>query len=930
MAKNLEINIDVKLNKDKVNSLQDLIKSIEKGVTLKLDTSKAETSLSSFLNKLKEIQNIANNININVNNTNFNNKNIEQLNKEKEILEQVATAKKKANEVVLNNSSIKQTDVQSYDKLQQKLNEIINSKKQLNSVTMNTDNLQNLTSAVIKYKNELGQAIAEQWKLITDKKTNISSFVNTSTKVSDNTSQKTIEDTNKMYQKMEQDRRSEAEKTAQELNRIEREKQRFVEEIENKRLQSLQRKKQEEINLEQTQAQASNRVLEQNYKEQQQLIEQMENQRLKSIERKKKEEASLQQTQAKANNKALEQNYREQQQFIEQIENKRLQSIKKSKQEEASLLQNQAQSSNKALEQKYKEEQNFIEQVENKRLQSIEKAKQEEIKLQQTQAKFSNKALDQNYREQQKAIEDTNKMYQKLEQNRRSEAEKTASELNRVERERQQLIEQIENKRLQSTQRVKQEELSLQQIQAKFSNKALEQDYKEREKTIEQIENKRIQAIQKAREEEIKLQRTQAQASNKALEQGYKEKQTTLYNEINNLLKEQYRIETQLITADGERKQTLQQNLQTIKQSLAIKSNNKEELLTQQQLNNLLNTEIQLKRNLETVQATKNDKVNQELINIRELIQLSQKQLNNQLNEVQNKNGNLVNTSFLGQLKESLKGNEITNRIDQIRAKINALNGTNTKEVRTQVANLKAEIVELDQKARMNGLQVGQRQFSSFGQAISSTLSKFGIFLTTATACRKMIQEIKEGIEYVKYLDESFTDMAMTMEISRSQFNDMSEDIDKLASKLGVTSQYVHDIARVYSNASTTIEEVMKKVKGASELANISGMDGLETTKAIQSITNQFKLMQKEGADAGKVTSHIGDVLTKISQNIAYDFASGIKEMNNAISTSGSVAEMSGDGLERYTATIGALIEQTGRTGEELANAYKMISARVE
>ena len=675
MAKGLEINIDVKFNKNKVTTLQNLINNIEKkGITLNVDTSKAETSINSLMNKIKELQKVANNINVNWNNlNNNNNKNIEQLNKEKEILNQVITAKKNANEVS-KSSGIKETDLQSYDKLQQKLNEIINSEKRLSSVTMKTDNLQNLTSAVIKYKNELCQPIAEQWKLITDKKTNISSFVNTSSIVSDNVSSK--------------------------------------------------------------------------------------------------------------------------------------------------------------------------------------------------------------------SIEDTNKMYQKLEQNRRSEAEKTANELNRIERERQQLIEQIENKRIQSTQRVKQEELSLQQIQAKFSNKALEQ--------------------------------------------GYKEKQTTLYNEINNLLKEQYRIETQLITADGERKQTLQQNLQIIKQSLTTKSNNKEELLTQQQLNNLLNTEIQLKRNLETVQATKNDKVNQELTNTKELIQLSQKQLNNQLNGVQNRNGNLVNTSFLGQLKEALKGNEITNQIDQIRAKINALNGTNTKEVRTQVANLKAEIVELDQKAKMNGLQVGQKQFSSFGQAISSTLSKFGIFLTTATACRKMILEIKEGIEYIKYLDSSFTDMAMTMDISRSQFNDMSKDIDELASKLGVTSQYVHDIARVYSNASTTIEEVMKKVKGASELANISGMNGLETTKAIQSITNQFNLMKKEGADAGKVTSHIADVLTKISQNMSYDFASGIQEMNNAISTSGSVAEMSGDGLERYTAIIGSLIEQTGKTGNELANAYKMISARVK
>ena len=34
--------------------------------------------------------------------------------------------------------------------------------------------------------------------------------------------------------------------------------------------------------------------------------------------------------------------------------------------------------------------------------------------------------------------------------------------------------------------------------------------------------------------------------------------------------------------------------------------------------------------------------------------------------------------------------------------------------------------------------------------------------------------------------------------------------------------------------------------------------------------------------------------------------------------------------MEKYVAQIGALIEQTGKSESELANAYKMISARVE
>ena len=86
----------------------------------------------------------------------------------------------------------------------------------------------------------------------------------------------------------------------------------------------------------------------------------------------------------------------------------------------------------------------------------------------------------------------------------------------------------------------------------------------------------------------------------------------------------------------------------------------------------------------------------------------------------------------------------------------------------------------------------------------------------------------------------------------------------------------------------------------------------------------------KEGSEASEVFTHIGDVMTSVSKNMTYDFASGIQELSSAISTSGSVAEMSGDSMERYTATIGSLIEQTGRSGSELANAYKMIAARVK
>ena len=45
----------------------------------------------------------------------------------------------------------------------------------------------------------------------------------------------------------------------------------------------------------------------------------------------------------------------------------------------------------------------------------------------------------------------------------------------------------------------------------------------------------------------------------------------------------------------------------------------------------------------------------------------------------------------------------------------------------------------------------------------------------------------------------------------------------------------------------------------------------------------------------------------------------GLQQLSSAISTAGSVAQMSGVSMEKFTAEIGALIEQTGMSGSEAA-----------
>ena len=298
-------------------------------------------------------------------------------------------------------------------------------------------------------------------------------------------------------------------------------------------------------------------------------------------------------------------------------------------------------------------------------------------------------------------------------------------------------------------------------------------------------------------------------------------------------------------------------------------------------------------------------------------------QLKNVINQASN------NKDFLG-VEENAK------RIEQLKNQV--------KEAESVLGELKNNSMDINKtsfKEMTDGLREGVRETTkelkatsnetvSFGERMKSVLGNVGIYYTVADAVRKMFEAFKEGISYVEYLDSSFTDMSMTMDISKSQFTEMSSQIDEMAKQLGVSIESIHDLARIYTNATASISDITEKSKYAGMLSNISGMSADETAKGLQSISNQFKSLSENGETAGQVTQHIGDVLTTISANMPMDFAEGIKQLNEAVKTSGSVAEESGVSFEKFSSIMGATMTQSGRSASEVANMFKTISARVQ
>ena len=276
---------------------------------------------------------------------------------------------------------------------------------------------------------------------------------------------------------------------------------------------------------------------------------------------------------------------------------------------------------------------------------------------------------------------------------------------------------------------------------------------------------------------------------------------------------------------------------------------------------------------------------------------------------------NLVNTSEFKEAQQSLT--TLENALTQVRSTGQAMDiSTPLNKARSAADSLKGS---------MSGIRTVT---SGLGSIFGDVAQQLGIFLGLREGFRLLVSSFKDGLQYVKELDRAFFDIQATMSITKGEFKDVTAQVQQMAQELGTSSTAVMDVVKTYANASTTMEEVLAKSQPSVMLSNITGMGTAEVTKAVNSGINAFKMSTSTADEAAASAERYGDVLVKVSQNMQYDFADGVKQLIDGVRTSGSVMSEAGLSYEEYISLLGAMVEATGRSGSELANGLKMIVAR--
>ena len=254
-------------------------------------------------------------------------------------------------------------------------------------------------------------------------------------------------------------------------------------------------------------------------------------------------------------------------------------------------------------------------------------------------------------------------------------------------------------------------------------------------------------------------------------------------------------------------------------------------------------------------------------------------------------------------------GNSLKNIMSQL--------ASGTEVPIAKLKELERQFITIQNAARQAG-KLGL----SFFDTIKQGMQKFSYWTSSTFLVMKTITEIKEAVSFAKEMDSALTNINYTMDVTKSQLTDIGNSSIQMAKDLKTSASDILGAVTLYANAKETADSILKKSEAAIMLGNVTGMSGQESAKALQSVMNQFELTQDD-------LMYISDTIQKVSQNMAYDFSSGIEEIVGGIERSGSVAKAAGLDLNEYASMLGLVIEKTGLSGETIGTAYRTILTRI-
>lgn len=254
------------------------------------------------------------------------------------------------------------------------------------------------------------------------------------------------------------------------------------------------------------------------------------------------------------------------------------------------------------------------------------------------------------------------------------------------------------------------------------------------------------------------------------------------------------------------------------------------------------------------------------------------------------------------------------------------ITGNSVKELSRNYQEASIRIREMKGDLKASHIEENGYAFNNLASSVKGLVTQY-LGLSEVIQTTKKV--LADSYDYVKGLDDAYTDVAISMDMSREEFNGWVGTANEIARANGVTTSSVMDMVKIYAQAGEDISAVQDKLAGTAAIQNITQWDADKATSVVNSVINQFNLLEDSVTGATRTSSeainYFGDRLIYLSNQLGIDNVKAIQEMSSAIDDSGSVIYNAGGSMEWFMAIAGKLAETTNMTGAEVGAAMRMI-----
>jgi len=208
---------------------------------------------------------------------------------------------------------------------------------------------------------------------------------------------------------------------------------------------------------------------------------------------------------------------------------------------------------------------------------------------------------------------------------------------------------------------------------------------------------------------------------------------------------------------------------------------------------------------------------------------------------------------------------------------------------------------------------------TNFEGALDASIARTLAFGASASVLAGVSAGMRKIVEAGIEVEDQLAQINSILNISSSQLAQFSSDLFDTARNTAQSFDVVSKAALELSRQGLSAEETLERLNNAMILSRLTGMGAEEAVSSLTAAINGFK---KEGIDSSDVVNRLANLETK--------YAVSARDLAQAISRSGAVAQDAGVSFNELISIVTAVQQKTARGGNIIGNGFKSIFTRIQ